>query len=236
MVSYKIFQSGGSSMTRKTYSQKACTLSKSILPYRFEMIDIDSNSFGITKMKVPGVIWEFVGNCILTSVDDLDLFQFDDSGKSAFQDNFYSKYDINVSYALEGTNHYVCFEPTNDSIMSFISWITSARYSQPELKKHMSHSQLELYKKHSATVNEKRLRESRARALIASLPFPFFVGAQNGLRMSEAALLKLPIIRDVPDSKTSVVHSNTTVAPPIDRTAIYATVIKKKTPRGYKSL
>lgn len=209
----------------KTYVDRPCTLSKSRFPHRFEMIDVKSATFGVPSMKVPAVHWEFIGYCILTEANNLDLFQFDASGKSAFQDSFFSKYNVNVSYAKEGANHYVCFKPTNESIMEFVRWLPSARYSKPEITKALSGAELEIYKLHSEMVAEKKAREDRVRALAVALPFPFFLGSRVG--MSEAALLRMPL---APSLGLTYRESSAPVTREVpDKSYMISALIKKKT-------
>lgn len=213
----------------KTYIERPCTLSKSRFSYHFEMIDVKSDTFGVPKMRVPAVNWEYIGNCILTPVEDLDLFQFDASGKSAFQDNFFSKFDINVSYAREGANHYVSFKPTSESIMEFVRWIPLARLSRPELTKTLSSSVIELYKVHSNLLAEKKEREDRVRSLAGTLPFPLLLGARGPIGMSEAAFLSMPLFAH--SSSRPAAASAPVIREVPDKGYMIDSILKKKTAR-----
>jgi hypothetical protein len=220
-------KSGVASSGRRTYIERPCTLSKSRFPHHFEMIDVKSATFGISSMRVPAVHWEFIGNCILTSPEDLDQFQFDASAKSAFQDNFFSKFDINVSYAREGANHYVCFKPTSESIMEFVRWIPLARSSRPELTKALSSSVIELYSVHSKLTAEKKAREDKVRSLAGALPFPFFLGSRVG--MSESALLSMPLAPPLRLASREKAAPISREVP--DKSYMISSILQKKTSR-----
>lgn len=221
-------KSGVASASRRTYMERSCSLSKSRFSHSFEMIDVKSATFGVPSMKVPAVHWEFIGHAIPTSAENLDLFQFDASGKSAFQDSFFSKYDINVSYAKEGVNHYVCFKPTSESIMEFVRWLPGAMYSRPEITKALSSAELDIYKRHSELVAEKKAREDRVRSLAGALPFPFFLGSRVG--MSEGSLLNMPLAPSIG------LLSKGETAKPVprevpDKSYMISELLKKKTRR-----
>jgi len=218
----------------KTFNQKKCNLPKSNSIYNFKMIDVQSSHF--SKMKVPGVLWQFVNNCILTDAKSLELFQFNAFGKSAFQDNFYSIYDINVSYCIEGANHYVCFNSTSNSINSFISWLDSARSSRPELTQYINDYAIELYEIHRKQEEIKKLREARGYELVHVLPGHVFLGPSVGRRLEiPSALLSMPSVPNWAltsygglSEENARRHAQNSFG--IDRTPMFS-IIKKRTPR-----
>lgn len=141
------------------YPQKSCTLPKRG-SHKFELMNLSAKYFGGVEGMFPGVRWEFIGNCVLTDAESLDLFQFDAYGKSAFQDNFFNYFDTLVSYCVEGGNHYACFTPKSIRIVEFVAWYLAQTHVRREvLKQYMSPNQIEEYR-HFVEMKEKEVRRA----------------------------------------------------------------------------
>jgi hypothetical protein len=91
--------------------------------YKFEKIPVSSTTLGISPMKAPAILWEMIGTHVLTDIPSLHLFEFDEqTGKSAFQDIFFSKYDIRVTGCFKGKIPCICIEG-GPKILAFAEWV-----------------------------------------------------------------------------------------------------------------
>jgi hypothetical protein len=203
----------------RSYSQKSCEkMPKTSSLYRFEKSKVTN---------MPCIPWDLIGYCVLTDVNSLDLFGFNAADESMFQSKF-SEYDIKISYALEGANHYICVQATDNSILEFKSWVAMARTSKPEIKNYISPDadQLELYKSHKKTLEAHKSRVVQGHALM--LPFPLLVDprglARGGLQLSAGPLLPYS-----PRLVTPSLGAAPKVAA-VDRTKMFS-IIPKKTSR-----
>jgi hypothetical protein len=144
------------------YPQKSCNLPKRG-NHKFQLSNLSAKYHGGIEGMIPEVRWEFIGYCILTDAESLDLFQFDASGKSAFQDNFFNYFDTLVSYCVEGNNHYACFTPTSHAIVEFVAkYLSEVQVNREVLKQYMSHAAIEEYR----LFVEIKQREARRAAVL----------------------------------------------------------------------
>ena len=90
-------------------------------------------------MIIPAVRWEFIGCRILTTIQSLDIFDFDIYGVSRFQP-FFDKYDTSISYCFEGNYPYLCFSPKSKAIILFVSWLVAHRTAQI-LRENITHTE-----------------------------------------------------------------------------------------------
>jgi len=180
------------------YPQKRCNLPKTNDLYEFHLDQLSAKAHGGIEGMLPAVKWEFIGFCVKTNAKSLDLFQFDDNGKSAFQDNFFSHYDTQVSYGVEGDKHYACFTPTSEAIVSFVARYLKQQISTRELKKYMSYAEIDEYR-HYREIMESELRMSLVRAQQPrSHESAHRLSAQGGIAVPLHAAATLSASRDMP--------------------------------------
>jgi len=160
----------------RVYPPKACTLPQRIF-HKFELMNLSARYHGGIAGMIPGVRWEFIGFCVETDSESLDLFQFDATGKSAFQDNFFNHYNTLVSYCVERGTHYACFTPMSESIVRFVAWyLAQEQVVTAKLKQYMSYAAIEEYRRFvEVKEREKRMyileaqRAEQARRGVAEL-------------------------------------------------------------------
>jgi hypothetical protein len=92
----------------------------------FETITVESKSLGVPRMEAPGILWEMIGKHVLTDVKSLHLFRFDSTGKSAFQDSFFTRFDMRITGYFKNDVPCICIEGGN-KILAFAHWVITNR-------------------------------------------------------------------------------------------------------------
>jgi len=98
---------------------------------RFETITVSSENLGVPIMQAPAIYWEMIGKYVITDLESLLLFRFDSSGKSAYQDTFFSKYDIEVSGCFKEGKPCICIRG-GPKILAFAEWVIANRTRQEQ--------------------------------------------------------------------------------------------------------
>jgi len=98
----------------------------SIKNHSFETTTVSSKYLGVPLMEAPAIYWEMVGKHVLTDIDSLRLFKFDKYGKSAFQDDFFTKYDIRITGCFKNGIPCICIEG-GKKIVAFAHWVIANR-------------------------------------------------------------------------------------------------------------